>query len=49
MDVVNILIRIHALDDVSKDIVGNMVKMDSRFTWTEKENQSPYACLSMKK
>jgi len=49
IEVVNISIQIHALDDVAKDILSNMAKMDSGFTWTEDKNQPSYACLTIKK
>jgi len=49
IEVVNISIQIHALDDVAKDILSNMAKMDSCFTWTEDKNQPSYACLTIKK
>jgi hypothetical protein len=49
IEIVNISIQIHALDDVAKDILSNMAKIDSWFTWTENKNQPSYVCLTITK
>ncbi|UJR08755.1 hypothetical protein I4U23_013012 [Adineta vaga] len=47
--IVNVNIKIHALDEVATDIISNMVKMDPWFKWTENQSSSSYAALTITK
>lgn len=49
IEVVNVTIKIIAFDDVAKDIISNMAKMDSWFKWIESKTVSSYADLTIKR